>query len=210
MSSLEDLDDQYREFWRQREEIKARHRKELEDELAPQRGRLQRAIFKVQADYGYTVGQVADTIGNTRNFVYLIRNDKPLIETDPVKRKERGVTTRLRPAPGQAVRKVAAIQDTSQQLEGEATVLGWDYDLDRNERTVWIHRPDPANGTEITTEYHYTLDQYNQVTGDLLDQWNTPDVTQQQINFYREIVQDINKFAIDAEPISGIDSPHGD
>jgi len=200
MSSLEDLSDKYNEFWETREAIKARQRQQLEDELAPQRQALQRAIFKVQADYHYTVGQVAEAIGNTRNFVYLIRNDKPLIETDPQKRKERGLTTRIRPVAGLAQKKIATIEKIDAELSNEATVLGWEYSLDRAERSVWITKLE--DGEQAEYEYHYKLNEWNVMTTESMpeDWYSDPNMSEAQRSFYRNLIEDINKNAVQAPP----------
>jgi hypothetical protein len=194
------MDDSYRAFWSKREEIKARHRAELEAELAPERKALQRDIFKVQADYGYTVGQVAETLGNTRNFVYLIRNDKPLIETDPEKRKEKGLTTRIRtPQAGLAKRKQATVATTANELSNalEAeSVSNWHYDINPTERLVTI-----TVGDGGTLTYAYTVDQYENIV-DIPSDWLDMNLSKSEKDFYRKIIQEIQSNAIQPPEIA--------
>ena len=165
----EDVKWAYDQFWTQRRAIQERQRRELEQELAPERQELRDAIAKARAD-GLTVQDLADELGlKNRNFLYLVMNDQPLVELDPERRK----IARSPSLSGKEPKK---------RKDKEATTH-LSYSIKNTEAGIFEVR---VTSVEPFWDKHYTVSRVDGVIVDIPEDWY---MDSENADFYRDLIK---------------------
>lgn len=172
MSAIDDkLRKDYEEFWSKRRAIQLRQRQELEAELSPERQKLAGSMNTAKNNHNYSANDIANVLGlKNRNFIYLIWNDKPLVELDPAKRRN-GRAPRLRE---DKVKPVEVVK--SSELSYEIADLGFG--------TYHV----VVSGEGYSVPYLIDRNEHGEIVT-IPEDWYRPSLPPEEREFYRDLIK---------------------
>jgi len=173
----DNLRDAYDAFWRKRDEVKKRQRRELEEQTAGERQALARAIWDARrAPSKYTVRDIADLLGLTnRNFIYTVLRDEPLNDPD---------------AATNAVGRPSAAQRQQAKADKEkSTPFHLSHsEVQREDDMVYVSVSDAR--TSAVHEYNIYVDGDGRIV-EIPEAWYSDELDPAEVQFYKDLIQTI-------------------